>query len=348
MSTRLGEWITTGQEKMIKVAINGFGRIGRPSLKIIEERGDMEVVAINDLSSTEELAYLLKYDSAYGVYSKDVSFDESNLIVGGNKIPVFSEKDPANLPWKEMEVDVVLECTGFFTKREGAEGHIKAGAKKVVISAPAKDDTIKTFVMGVNSDEMTSEEDIVSNASCTTNCLAPMVKVLNDKFGVEKALMSTIHSYTSTQTVVDRADAKDKRRGRAAAQSVIPTSTGAAIATTLVIPEIEGNFDGMAYRVPTIVGSASDLTVVLKKDATVEDINSALEEASQGEMKGVMQVTDEALVSHDIIGNPYSSIVQKDLTKVVGGNLAKVVGWYDNEWGYSNRLVDLASLLANK
>lgn len=332
---------------MIKVAINGFGRIGRPSLKIIEERGDMEVVAINDLSSIESLAYLLKYDSAFGVYSKEISSDDKHLIIDGKKIPVISEKDPSKLPWKKMEVDVVLECTGFFTKREGAEGHIKAGAKKVVISAPAKDDTIKTFVMGVNSDEMSGEENIISNASCTTNCLAPMVKVLNDKFGVEKALMSTIHSYTSTQSTVDRADAKDGRKGRAAAQNIIPTSTGAAVATTLVIPDVAGSFDGMAYRVPTLVGSASDLTVVLKKDATEDEINSAFEEAAEGNMKGIIQVTDEALVSHDIVGNPYSSIIQKDLTKVVGGNLVKAVGWYDNEWGYSNRLVDMAKYLAD-
>lgn len=332
---------------MIKVAINGFGRIGRPSLKIIEERGDMEVVAINDLSSIESLAYLLKYDSAFGVYSKEISSDDKHLIIDGKKIPVISEKDPSKLPWKKMEVDVVLECTGFFTKREGAEGHIKAGAKKVVISAPAKDDTIKTFVMGVNSDEMSGEENIISNASCTTNCLAPMVKVLNDKFGVEKALMSTIHSYTSTQSTVDRADAKDGRKGRAAAQNIIPTSTGAAVATTLVIPDVAGSFDGMAYRVPTLVGSASDLTVVLKKDATEDEINSAFEEAAEGNMKGIIQVTDEALVSHDIVGNPYSSIIQKDLTKVVGGNLVKAVGWYDNEWGYSNRLVDMAKHLAD-
>lgn len=332
---------------MIKIAINGFGRIGRPSLKIIQEMDDIEVVAINDLSSVEDLAYLLKYDSAYGVYEKEVSHDKSNLIVDGKKIPVISEKDPSNLPWSDMGVDVVLECTGFFTKREGAQWHIKAGAKKVVISAPVKDDTIKTFVMGVNSDEITEKEDIISNASCTTNCLAPMVKILDDKFGVDKALMSTIHSYTSTQSTVDRA-AKDHRKGRAAAQSIIPSSTGAAIATELVIPEISGNFDGMAYRVPTLVGSASDLTVVVKKDVTEDEINNAFREAEKNEFKGLVQATDEELVSHDIVGNPHSSIVQTDLTKVVGGNLVKVVGWYDNEWGYSNRLVELAKLLSSK
>ena len=333
---------------MIKVAINGFGRIGRPSFKIIEERDDMEVVAINDLSSPGDLAYLLKYDSAYGVYGKEVSSDEKNLIIDGKKIPVFSEKEPVNLPWKELEIDVVLECTGFFNSRETAQGHIDAGAKKVVLSAPAKDDSIKTFVVGVNADELSSNDDIVSNASCTTNCLAPMVKVLDDKFGVEKALMFTIHSYTSTQAIIDRVDAKDRRRGRSASQNVIPTSTGAAKATALVIPSISGNFDGMAYRVPTIVGSVSDLTAVLKKEVTEEEINNALDEASKNSLKGILQVTDEELVSHDIVGNSHSAIVQKELTRVVGGNLVKVVGWYDNEWGYSNRLVELAALLALK
>ncbi len=332
---------------MIKVAINGFGRIGRPSFKIILERNDLEVVAINDLSSTEDLAYLLKYDSAYGVYGKEVEFDENNLVIDGKKYPVFSERDPKNLPWKEMNVDVVLECTGFFTDREGASNHLKAGAKKVVISAPTKDETIKTFVIGVNSNEISNSDDIVSNASCTTNCLAPMMKVLEDNFGVEKALMSTIHSYTSTQSLVDGVGKKDKRRGRAAAQNVIPTSTGAAIATTLTLPSLKGNFDGMAYRVPTIVGSVSDLTAILKKEVDENEINSAFLEASENEMRNIMQVTDIPLVSRDIIGNPHSVIFQKDLTKVVGGNLIKIAGWYDNEWGYSNRLVDMAEKIIN-
>jgi len=291
---------------------------------------------------------LLKYDSAYGVYDKEIDFDENNIIIDGRKIPVFSEKEPKNLPWKDLEVDVVLECTGVFSTREAAQSHIEAGAKKVALSAPAKDDTIKTFVLGVNSDDLSANDDIVSNASCTTNCLAPMVKVLEDSFGVEKALMSTIHSYTSSQAIVDRDDKKDKRRGRAAAQNVIPTSTGAAKATALVIPSVAGSFDGMAYRVPTIVGSASDLTVVLKKDTTEDEVNSVFEKASRENMKGIIQFTEEALVSHDILGNPFSCIFQKDLTKVVGGNLIKVVGWYDNEWGYSNRLVELAVLLAKK
>lgn len=330
---------------MIKVAINGFGRIGRPSFKIILEQEDMEVVAINDLSATDNLAYLLKYDTAYGVYEKDVQSAENKLIIDGKEFPVFSEKDPNNLPWEELEVDVVLECTGFFTTKEGAEGHLKAGAKKVIISAPTKDENIKTFVMGVNSDEISLEDNIISNASCTTNCLAPMAKVLEDNFGIENALMSTIHSYTSTQSLVDGVGKKDKRRGRAAAQNVIPTSTGAAIATTLALPNLKGKFDGMAYRVPTVVGSVSDLTAVLKKDVSVEEINDVFEKNAKEEMSKIMEVTDVPLVSHDIVGNPHSVVFQKDLTKVVGGNLVKIVGWYDNEWGYSNRLVDMAKIL---
>jgi len=327
---------------MIKVAINGFGRIGRPSFKIILEREDMEVVAINDLSATDNLAYLLKYDTAYGIYNKDVQFEENKLIVDGKEIPVFAEKNPENLPWEKMGVDVVLECTGFFTAKEGAEGHLKAGAKKVIISAPTKDENIKTFVMGVNSDKISAEDDIISNASCTTNCLAPMAKILDDNFGIEKALMSTIHSYTSTQSLVDGVGKKDKRRGRAAAQNVIPTSTGAAIATTLTLPGLKGKFDGMAYRVPTIVGSVSDLTAVLKKDVSVKEVNNTFKEASEREFKKILQFSEEPLVSHDIVGNSHSVVFQPDLTKVVGGNLVKIAGWYDNEWGYSNRLVDMA------
>ncbi|MGW8184677.1 MAG: type I glyceraldehyde-3-phosphate dehydrogenase [Candidatus Moraniibacteriota bacterium] len=328
---------------MLKVAINGFGRIGRPSFKIIFEREDMEVVAINDLADAESLAYLLKYDSAYGVYSREVKAGDKKIIVDGKEIPVFCEKDPNNLPWKELGVDVVLECTGIFITREGASGHINAGARKVVISAPAKDESIKTFVMGVNEKDLTSEDDIISNASCTTNCLAPVMKILNDVFGVEKAMMTTVHSYTSTQTIIDVATGKDKRRGRASGQSVIPTTTGAAVATTLVIPDLKGKFDGMAFRIPTIVGSACDLTAILKKEVTEDEINAALIEAENGEMKGILQITDEALVSHDIVGNSHSAIVQKELTKVVGGNFIKIIAWYDNEWGYSCRLVDMAN-----
>lgn len=330
---------------MLKVAINGFGRIGRPSFKIIFERKDMEVVAINDLADAESLAYLLKYDSAYGVYGKEVKAENGKIIVDGREFPVFAEKDPSQLPWEELGVDVVLECTGIFINQEGAGKHLEAGAKKVVISAPAKDESIKTFVMGVNEKELTVEDKIISNASCTTNCLAPVMKILNDEFGVEKAMMSTVHSYTSTQTIIDVATGKDKRRGRASGQSVIPTTTGAAVATTLVIPSLKGNFDGMAFRIPTIVGSACDLTAILKKDVTEDDINNALTKASENNMKGILQVTDEALVSRDIVGNYHSAIVQKELTKVVGGNLVKIIAWYDNEWGYSCRLVDMASYI---
>lgn len=333
---------------MIKVAINGFGRIGRPSFKIIFEREDMEVVAINDLADAESLAYLLKYDSAYGVYGRDVRAEGNKIIVDGKEFPVFSEKEPAKLPWGDLGVDVVLECTGIFITQEGVKGHLDAGAKKVVISAPAKDDSIKTFVTGVNEKEIGSDDHIISNASCTTNCLAPVMKILDDVFGVEKAMMTTVHSYTATQTIVDVATGKDKRRGRASGQSVIPTTTGAAKATTLVIPSLKDNFDGMAFRIPTIVGSACDLTAILKKDVTEEEVNQALIAAADSQMRGILQITDEALVSRDIVGNPYSAIVQKELTKVVGGNFVKIIAWYDNEWGYSCRLVDMADFIAHK
>lgn len=333
---------------MIKVAINGFGRIGRPSFKIIFEREDMEVVAINDLADAESLAYLLKYDSAYGIYGRDVKAGDKKIIVDGKEFPVYAEKDPNNLPWKDLSVDVVLECTGIFVNQEGANGHLSAGAKKVVISAPAKDDSVKTFVIGVNENDLTEEDDIISNASCTTNCLAPVMKVLNDAFGVDKAMMTTVHSYTSTQTIIDVATGKDKRRGRASGQSVIPTTTGAAVATALVIPSLQGNFDGMAFRVPTIVGSACDLTAILKREVSEDDVNQALTQASLEAMKGILQITDEALVSHDIIGNYHSAIVQKELTKIVGGNFVKIIAWYDNEWGYSCRLVDMAKCISQK
>lgn len=326
----------------IKIAINGFGRIGRASLKVALEKNNIEVVAINDLGELENLAYLLKYDSAYGVCNKQINVENNNLIVGGKKIQVFAEKDPANLPWKKLGVDVVLECTGFFTDRESAGKHLEAGAKRVIISAPTKDKSIKTVVIGVNNGDISADDDIIANASCTTNCLAPMMKVLDDKFGIEKSLMSTIHSYTATQMLVDGPGGKkDMRRGRAAAQNIVPSSTGAAIATTLALPQLKDKFDGIAYRVPTLVGSVSDLVALLKRETTEEEINQAFKEASQGSLKGIMEFSDEPLVSHDIIGNSHSVIIDSELTKVVGGNLVKVVGWYDNEWGYSNRLVEL-------
>lgn len=327
----------------IKLAINGFGRIGRASLKVALEKSNIEVVAINDLGELENLAYLLKYDSAYGVYDKEIKAKDKKLIIGENEIQVFAEKDPANLPWGKLGVDVVLECTGFFTDRETAGKHLQAGAKKVIISAPTKDKNIKTIVIGVNDNEISADDDIIANASCTTNCLAPMIKVLDDKFGVEKSLMSTIHSYTATQMLVDGPGGKkDMRRGRAAAQNIVPSSTGAAIATTLALPQLKEKFDGIAYRVPTLVGSVSDLVAILRKEATEEEINQAFKDASQKSLKGIMEFSSEPLVSRDIVGNPHSVIIDSELTKVVGGNLVKTVGWYDNEWGYSNRLVELA------
>lgn len=332
---------------MIKVAINGFGRIGRPSLKLALKKG-IEVVAINDLANVENLAYLFKYDTVHGIFKEEVTIENGNLKIAGKEIKVFSEKDPAQLPWKELDIDVVLECTGFFTTREKASAHLQAGAKKVIISAPTKDDSIRTVVMGVNEKEIQEEDNILANASCTTNSLAPIMKLLDEKLGVEKSIMSTIHSYTSTQALVDRPDKKDLRRGRSAAENIVPTSTGAAIATTLVLPQLKGNFDGMALRVPTPVGSISDITCLLKKDTTQEEINTIFQKASQEELKGILSFSQEPLVSSDIVGNPHSVIVQGDLTKVVGGNLVKIVGWYDNEWGYSNRLVEMVEYVSEK
>ena len=334
----------------MKVAINGFGRIGRPSLKIMLEKPDIEVVAINDLGDINNLAYLLKYDTAYGVYNKDIKIEkledkDYNLLkVDDINIKVYANREPEKLPWKKLEIDVVLECTGFFKDRESAGGHLKAGAKKVIISAPTKDESIKMIVLGVDEKTITAEDDILSNASCTTNCVAPVMKILDDNFGIEKSLMSTIHSYTSTQNLVDGSH-KDFRRGRAAAQNVVPTSTGAAIATTETLPQLKGKFDGMAFRVPTLDGSITDVVALLKENTTENEINEAFARAASGEMRGVVQVTDEPLVLRDIIGNPHSAIVQTELTKVIDGNLVKIIAWYDNEWGYSNRLVELAEFL---
>lgn len=332
----------------MRVAINGFGRVGRPVMKIAMENPEIEIVAINDLGDNENLAYLLKYDSAYGKYEKKVEVQGDNLVVDDKSIKIFSEKDPKKLPWKELEIDLVFECTGIFKDREGAGSHLEAGAKKVIISAPTKDETIKTVVLGVNEEEITAEDDILANASCTTNCLAPMMKVLDENFGVEKSIMSTIHSYTSTQEIVDGLYEKDFRRGRAGAQNILPTSTGAAIATTLTLPNLKDKFNGMAFRVPTLVGSVSDVVCVLKKEVTEDEINGAFQKAAQGGMKSILEYSEEPLVSNDIIGNSHSVIFQGDLTKVIGGNLIKVVGWYDNEWGYSCRMVDLALFITKK
>ena len=330
-------------ETMKKIAINGFGRIGRAAFKIALENKNVEVVAINDLTEASILAHLLQYDTAYGHYRKSVTTKDGLLTVDGKEFPVYAEPDPKKLPWGKLGVDVVLECTGRFTDKTGAAQHIEAGAKKVILSAPAKgeDDSVPTFLMGVN-EESYADETIISNASCTTNSLAPIAQVIHEKFGIAKALMTTIHSYTADQVLQDGPH-MDLRRARAAAHNIVPTTTGAAIAVTQVIPELKGLFDGHSMRVPTIVVSLTDFTFVLKKKTTVEEINEVLKEATK-EMRyrKVLSVTEEPLVSSDFIGNPYSSIVDLSLTKVIDGDLVKIVAWYDNEWGYSNRLVEMA------
>ena len=328
---------------MLKVAINGFGRIGRHSLKVAWDRDDMEIVAINDLTDNKTLAHLLKHDTAYPDWGHEISFDEEHLIIDGKKIKAYSERDPVQLPWKELEVDVVMESTGIFRTSEKAGLHLQAGAKKVVLSAPGKGDDIETYVRGINCGSYSGAK-IIDNASCTTNCTAPVVQALHKKFGVEKALLNTIHSYTSDQNLQD-APHSDLRRARAAAQNMIPTSTGAAKATTKVIPDLAGKFDGMAIRVPTLTVSLVDFALVLGKNVTVEEVNECLREASETYLKGILAVTDEPLVSSDFIGNPYSSTADLSFTKVAGGNLVKVISWYDNEWGYANRLVEMVEIV---
>ena len=328
---------------MIKVAINGFGRIGRNAFKIAFERRDLEIVAVNDLTDTKTLAHLLKYDSSYGTYDREVSFDDENIIVDGTKIRVLSEKDPAALPWGEMGIDVVIESTGLFTDPEKAHAHIDAGAKRVVISAPAKGEGAKTVVLGVNEEIVEDSDVIISNASCTTNCIAPVMRVLEDNFGIEKAMMTTVHSYTASQRLQD-APAKDLREARAAAENIVPTTTGASKAAALTIPSLKGKFNGLSVRVPTPVVSLSDITAVVKKDVTKEEINEVFEKAAKEPYyEGILGITHEELVSCDFRGNSHSCIVDLPLTDVVGGNLIKVVAWYDNEWGYSNRLVELTA-----
>ena len=325
---------------MLKVGVNGFGRIGRNFLRASLESGaKFEIVGINDLTDNATLAHLLKYDSILGRLKMPVTFTESTITVGGKSISVSAERDPANIPWGKLGVDVVVESTGIFTKAADAQKHITAGAKKVIISAPATDEDI-TIVMGVNHEKYDStKHNIISNASCTTNCLAPMAKVLNDEFGIVRGLMTTIHAYTNDQVILDFPH-KDLRRSRAAALSIIPTSTGAAKAISLVLPELKGKLDGYALRVPVPTGSATDLTVELAKEVSVEQINAALKKASDGYLKGYLTYTEDPIVSADIVTDPSSCIVDAGLTKVIGST-AKVVGWYDNEWGYSNRLVDL-------
>jgi len=322
----------------MKVAINGFGRIGRHAFKFLIEKPGVEVVAINDLTDNATLAHLLKYDSVHGKFNGTVSHDDQHLIINGQKIKALAERDPKNLPWGEMGVDVVLESTGFFTDATKANAHIEAGAKKVVISAPATGDC-KTVVLGVNDNILDGTETIMSNASCTTNCLAPMVKVLDEAFGVESGFMTTIHAYTSDQNLQDSPH-KDLRRARAAAYSIVPTSTGAAKAVGLVLPHLKGKLNGNAMRVPIPDGSVTDFTVILKKQASVEEINAAMKAASETSLKGILEYNTDPIVSIDIVGNRHSCIFDSELTQVIG-NTAKVVGWYDNETGYSSRVADL-------
>ncbi|MBQ9485190.1 type I glyceraldehyde-3-phosphate dehydrogenase [Candidatus Saccharibacteria bacterium] len=326
---------------MVKVAINGFGRIGRNAFKILMGRKDAEVVAINDITDAKTLAHLLKYDSSYGTYDAKVEAKEKAIVVDGKEVPVYAEKDPKALPWKDLGVDVVIESTGLFTKPEDAKAHIEAGAKRVVISAPAKGEGAKTVVLGVNEDIVENGDEIISNASCTTNCIAPIMKVLEDKFGIEKAMMTTVHSYTGSQKLLD-APAKDLREARNAATNIVPTTTGASKAAALTIPSLTGKFNGLSVRVPTPVVSLSDITAIIKQDTTKEELAELFKNAAKEPYyKGIIGVTEEELVSSDFIGDPHSCIVDLPLLDVVGGNMIKVVAWYDNEWGYSNRLVEL-------
>ncbi|NCU30289.1 type I glyceraldehyde-3-phosphate dehydrogenase [Candidatus Saccharibacteria bacterium] len=328
---------------MKRVAINGFGRIGRNAFKIAFERSDIEVVAVNDLADNKTLAHLLKHDSNYGEYDHDVSYDDDSITVNGKKIRTFALSDPGQLPWRDMNVDVVIESTGFFVDPAKARAHIdQAGAKRVIISAPVKVEGADTIVLGVNDNKLKEGvSDVISNASCTTNCIAPIMSILENHFGVEKAMMTTIHSYTSSQRLQD-APAKDLREARSAAENIVPTTTGASIATTLVIPSLKGKFGGLSVRVPTPVVSLSDITVVTKRDVSVEEVNQVFKASAQElYYQGILDVTEKELVSTDFRGNSHSCIVDLPLTAVTAGNMLKVVAWYDNEWGYSNRLVEL-------
>ncbi len=332
----------------IKVGINGFGRIGRNVLRVIlsdqETYGDIDVVSVNDLTDAGTLAHLFKYDSVFGIFQGEVSHSDNAIIVNGKTIQVHSERDPGKLPWKDEGVAVVVESTGIFRDKEKAMAHVSAGAQKVIISAPAKGEDI-TIVLGVNEDKYDRKNhQIISNASCTTNCLAPVVKVINDAFGIEKGLMTTIHSYTNDQKILDLPH-EDLRRARAAAVSMIPTTTGAARAVTLVIPELKGKLDGMAIRVPTPDVSVVDFVCLVKKTVSKDDVIAALKKAAQGSMKGILDVTDEELVSVDFKGNPFSSIVDAGSSTVIDGNMVKVISWYDNEWGYSTRIADLVKYI---
>ena len=327
----------------VKIAINGFGRIGRNAFKIAFERSDIEIVAVNDLTDTKTLAYLLKHDSNYGTYQHEVSSDDTHLIVNDQRVQVLAEKDPSVLPWADLGIDLVIESTGFFTDKDGASKHITAGAKRVVISGPTKSDGVDTIVLGANEDKIENATEVISNASCTTNSLGMVMAILDAEFGVEKSLLTTVHSYTASQALQD-APKKDLREGRNAAENIVPTSTGAAIAVTKALPHLAGKFDGISMRVPTPVVSISDVTALLSKDVTVEQINETFKKAAADPFyQGILGVSDEPLVSRDYIGNSHSGTVDLALTRVVGGNLIKVCVWYDNEWGYSNRLVELVA-----
>jgi len=329
----------------IKVGINGFGRIGRNVFRVIAEREDIDVVAINDLADARTLSILLKYDSVHGKFDGDIEAKEDAIVVKGKEVKLVKEKDPATLPWKELGVDIAIESTGIFTKKADCAKHLEAGAKKVILSAPAKDQLDATIVVGINENDLSPDHKIVSNASCTTNCLAPLAKVINDNFQIEKGLITTIHAYTNDQKVADMMH-KDLRRARAAAINIIPTTTGAAKAIGEVIPELKGKLDGMAMRLPVANGSVTDLVAIVNRNVSIEEVNAALKAAADGELKGILEYCEDPIVSSDIVGNEHSCILDAMSTCVIGGNLIKVIGWYDNEWGYSNRMVDLVELIA--
>jgi glyceraldehyde 3-phosphate dehydrogenase len=331
---------------MARLAINGFGRIGRAAAKIALDFPDFDLVAINDLTDAETLISLLRYDSVYGIYNKKIEVFNDSIKINDNKIHFYQEEEPKNLPWQALDVDVVIESTGVFLTSKKCNDHISAGAKKVVMSAPAKDDETPTYLIGVNEDQYRGE-NIISNASCTTNCIAPIIKILNDKFGVKQSLMTTIHSYTADQNLVDGPH-KDLRRARAAAMNIVPTTTGAAKSVAKIIKDLDNKFDGLSIRVPTPIVSIADIVAVLEKPTTIEEINREFERVSQVDLKNILAVTDNPVVSSDFIGNEMSAIVDLSLTNVVGGNLVKVIAWYDNEWGYSKRLVEIASLISRR
>ena len=333
-----------------RVAINGFGRIGRTILRIILlSKNDIEVVAINDLGDYETLSYLLKYDTVFGVLDKEITIDNGTLVVGEDKhnIKLISERDPSLIPWKELDIDIVIEATGTFADKKSLQKHIEAGAKKVVLTVPPKDQIDATIVLGVNEETLDSSMKLISNASCTTNCLAPVVKVLDENFGIVSGLMTTVHAYTNDQALSETTH-KDFRRGRSATQNIIPTTTGAAKAVGMVLPSLDGKLDGLAMRVPVPDGSIIDLVVEVERNTTVDEINQSMISASEGDMKGLIEYSAVPLASSDIIGNPASSIFDASSTQILGGNFIRVVAWYDNEWGYSNRIVDLVQLISNK